>query len=457
MPVSMEQLSESAWYILIGAGLAAPLLYGNLLLAPTLGLIDWPKARGVSREQIPLLGCSLVGLTLALIAFFTYTRQTSSWFLVTSSAIALMGFLDDRRSLPAFDKLFCQLVCALVMVEFDPDIRHSISSLYGHWGKAWAVFFILGLVNAVNFIDGINGLLGIVLLVGSGGFLFIAHGAKMTHSYVLLSAMMCGMMLAFLYLNVFRRSGFMGNVGSYFFSYVLAILHLSVPLHASGVISRLSLTGLCFLIPVADSLMVILSRLVTLRSPFQPDRGHLHHRLLQTSVPLEYVLLNFALIEISAMLVGFFLSVSPDLKRSVMPWFVGLSHISISAVLIYLIERASRRRLQFYFEWLDIGESIFFLKYRFKNPDGSPLSILQLQRVEARVSAEIRVTDLCFLQSPDTLFVVLRTLAEPLIGISARLDAVFGTEKIEATLLVDHGEIRKVVKEGRSLPRRVRS
>ena len=70
--------------------------------------------------------------------------------------------------------------------------------------------------------------------------------------------------MPFLIFNVFYRKGFLGNVGSYFFSYVLAVIHLSLPINAAGPVSRLSLSGLCFLIPVADAIMVLLARALTL-------------------------------------------------------------------------------------------------------------------------------------------------------------------------------------------------
>ena len=81
------------------------------------------------------------------------------------------------------------------------------------------------------------------------------------------------------------------------------------------------------------------------------------------------------------------------------------------------------------------------------NSDGTPLSSTALRRLEARVSAEIRVSDLCFSQGPNRLFVSLATVAEPLRGISTRLENVFEAEKVQATLTIEHGEIVKVTSQ----------
>lgn len=430
-------------YVLVGVGIAAPFLYLNIFFSPRMGWIDWPKFRGVNEDQIPIIGHSLVAFTLLLLLGLSAYSVVSPWFVLTAAAIAVMGFMDDKRPIEPVDKLLCQLGCAFLVVYLDPLLGEAIQDKYGNWGAIWAVFFIMGLVNSVNFIDGIDGLAGVVIGLGAMGFIGLAQAGQFSTPYGIVAALIAGMVVPFLYLNVIKRFGFLGNIGSYFFSYVLAVMHLSLPFDSPGPFSRLALSGLCFLIPIADSVTVIYTRLVSVRSPFQPDKGHLHHQLLQTSIQLRYILLNFSFIEITSVLTAVVFARNAALYTSSLPFYLGAALVSIAAVLIFLIERSSRRRVQTYLERLNSGEPIFFMRFRVRKNATTPLSSLQLKRLESRISSEIRVTDFCYSEPPDTLFVTLKSAREPILGISSRMDRVFQLEGIESVEVVDRGEIQK--------------
>lgn len=420
--------------------LAIPLLHLNARLAPQLQLMDWPKARGVAREQIPILGYSLVLLALGTLMVLTHLEYFSPWILLTSTVIAVMGHLDDRRPLSALDKLFWQALSAACVVAFDPRIHEAIFVSYGLLGSCLAVFFVVGLMNAINFIDGIDGLAGLVMLVGALGILLFSGTTENFYGHFLYAAVIVGFLLPFLYFNVLRRRGFLGNVGSYFFGYLLAILHLSLPLGGEHVFSRLALSGLCFLVPLADATMVILSRSLTLRSPFHPDKGHLHHRLIQSAIPLRYVLLNFGLMGAAGLTMAGVLNwknASGDLAL----WML-IALMVVATSLILMVEKASKWRMKAYLSLLEKGEPVFFLKYRLKQSNNLPLSFFALMRIEARISAEIRVVDLCFAEAPDSLIVVLRKLGEPIQRVASRFDTHFQKEGLEA-LLVEEGEFIK--------------
>src|SRR5262245_16629979 len=116
MPILIGYLKDPLALIAGGAALAVPLILLNVRVAPRLGLIDWPKTRGVTETQIPIVGHSLVLLTVAVLAYFVQDHLISPWFLVTSLILATMGHLDDRRPLPPLDKFLFQLACAAVAV-----------------------------------------------------------------------------------------------------------------------------------------------------------------------------------------------------------------------------------------------------------------------------------------------------------------------------------------------------
>ncbi|MFM8269241.1 MAG: hypothetical protein ACKN9V_03550, partial [Pseudomonadota bacterium] len=121
-----------------------------------------------------------------------------------------------------------------------------------------------------------------------------------------------------------------------------------------------------------------------------------------------------------------------------------ITHVLTVAMLIVLVEKTSKHRLQGYFAHLDQGKAVYYLKYKLSLPDGKPLPLHVLKRLEARINTEIRITDLCFIQGPDTLFVMLRNLTEPFKGFSVRLDRIFEQERVHQALSIEQGEIVKI-------------
>ena len=435
---------QCAFISAVGFSLALPLLLLNVKIAPRLGLVDWPKARGLAEDHVPIIGHTLVLVSLVYFGCLAYLGKTSGFVVVSTFIIAFMGYLDDLSSRPALDKMLVQLFCVVCVVLFDPALQASISKTYGPWGTFWAIFFILGLMNAVNFIDGIDGLAGSVLFFGGAGLVLFSQSQSELRTFGFYGAMLMGMLVPFLYLNVVHRKGFLGNVGSYTLSYILAISHLSIPIESGNVISRLALPGLCFLVPIADAALVLVYRLGARRSPFQADKGHLHHRLMQSSIPLRYILLILGSIEFLGVATGYLLYQSAGAQN---PWLAAticFSHTVTVAMLVVLIEKTSKQRVQNFFSHLDRGESLYFIKYKISCRSGEKVEPHVLRRVEARINAEIRVTDLCFVQEPDVLFVALRTLTEPFKKLSARLERVFEQERVHAVSHLEAGEFIKV-------------
>lgn len=441
---SFNHWLEIIGFAILGATVTVPLIRLNIRVAPKLGWVDWPKARGLAENQIPIVGQSLVLISALAFLVLGIVFGISPWFITTSLILAVMGHLDDRKPLPAADKFFVQILCASCVVLLDGEIQKAIVDRYGALGIVGAIVFIIGLVNAVNFIDGIDGLAGLVIGAGAIGFLFLDFNAGQHTGYAIFASILVGAVAVFLHFNVLKRQCFIGNIGSYFLSYCLAVMHLSVPLESPGVLSRLSISGLCFIVPIADSLMVFLLRISMLRSPFQADKGHLHHRLIQAGLPLRTILFNFAVIEFFGLVLALALSGLGTLHPSSVPVLVGVALVSICTMLVLMLDRTSKRRVETYFRRLDEGEPVYFLKYQVRERNGKPLSGIRLRRLESRISAEIRVNDLCYCERPNQVFVTLQTLPEPLKSISARIENVLRKEKVEATLVVDQGEFVKV-------------
>jgi len=421
-------LTDFLIYATAGAAVSLPLLLANTWLAPRLGLMDWPKARGLTEQQVPIIGYALVLVAVGFMAALTTQYPLSPWIFTTTALMGLMGHIDDRKPLPPLDKFFFQIICALAVVFLDPGVYAAITEPFGLWGALWGVFFLLGLVNCVNFIDGIDGLAGIVLIVGAVGYIGLSGGLQ--QPFASMSASLAGALCVFLYFNIVRRRGFLGNIGSYALSFLLGTMHLSVPLETSGVVSKLSLSGLCFAIPIADGLTVILSRVLTSRSPFHPDRGHLHHRLLQTNVKLRWVLSCFGALAVASMGLGLVISRLAQARSSELPALVCAAHVGLVASLVVFLDRASRRRVLSYFERIDAGLSVHYVRYVLSAANGSPLTLAKRNRIEALASAEIRVSDFCYVDEAGRFCITLRTLSEPLENITARMEALLREDGI---------------------------
>lgn len=430
-------------YFCMGFGAVIPLLYFNVRYSRTLGLIDWPKARGMAEDYVPIVGPSLILIALVTLSVLMAYFNISPWVVTSAAIIAIMGFFDDRRPLPVLDKLFFQTVCAFAVVYLDPQISASLSAQYGSIGLVLGAVFVIAIMNAVNFVDGIDGLAGTVLFTSFAVIPFVGAGFSSAYPYGVLACVIMGALVPFLYLNVKLRKGFLGNIGSYFFAFIAAVAHLSVPYEAGGPISRLSLSALCFLVPLADAVTVVTVRVLSGRSPFKPDKGHLHHRMVQTNIPLRYILSVLAMIQLLGASSSLFLAQSSVINQAHLPTMVFGCYALITSTLILLLEKASRIRVQAYFQRLDSGDPIYYLKYRVDRTDKVPVKMSELQRLEAKFAAEIRVTDICVAQEGNCLFIVLRTMAEPLKGISARLEAVIHSERAYEFHLVERGDFTK--------------
>ncbi len=262
--------------------------------AVRIGAMDTPNARKVHTRIMPRLGG--LGIFLAFIitvaallpfvsAWFT-TRDMSfvSAFLVGGSIIVLIGALDDRFELSAKVKLLGQIVAASVVV-FGFNIRvdfvnipfqDAYSSLETWVSIPLTILWIVGVTNAINLIDGLDGL--------AAGVSGIAIGTIAMMSFLMgntMIALMClvllGSIIGFLFFNFHPAKIFMGDTGSLFLGFSLAMLSMLgfKQIAVVSFITPLIIIG----VPLSDTLFAIIRRAVQRKPIFSPDKGHLHHCL----------------------------------------------------------------------------------------------------------------------------------------------------------------------------------
>ncbi|HNP47496.1 MAG TPA: MraY family glycosyltransferase [Bacteroidia bacterium] len=260
-------------------------------------LYDEPNERKIHPDKIPLLG----GLAIFAATIFSFTFWAAGYFeqqhlFIVASLIILffLGLRDDIMPLQPVAKIFGQAVAAMLVVLFCNIRLQGMHGLFGlHALPVWvlailSVLVILFIINAYNLIDGVDGLAGGLGFIASAAFgvLFLLYQDKLM---AVLSFSLSGALLGFLMFNFHPARIFMGDTGSMTIGFILAVLSLRfVELSKAVFIPDLFdsrsapvMVLAMLIIPVVDTLRVFTLRILKRRSPFSPDRNHLHHKMLE--------------------------------------------------------------------------------------------------------------------------------------------------------------------------------
>jgi UDP-GlcNAc:undecaprenyl-phosphate/decaprenyl-phosphate GlcNAc-1-phosphate transferase len=293
-------------YLLLGLSSAAL----ALLLTPVigrastrLGLVDAPGGRKVHMHSVPRLGGVAVVLAAALALTLVGVLRpgmidTPNWlamrpFIVAGAVIFLAGLVDDVRGLSAGAKLVCEFAAAGVILWSGLLIERM--TLLGYtWPLGWLAYpitaaWLVGLTNAFNLIDGIDGLAaGIAVLAGGAcGAILIVRGHS---AEAMLLAVLVGAAVGFLVFNFAPASIFLGDSGSLVIGFMLAATAIAGWQKGATALAT-AVPLLIFALPITDSALALVRRSVTrpsdgrsirstLRQIAQPDREHIHHRML---------------------------------------------------------------------------------------------------------------------------------------------------------------------------------
>jgi len=214
---------------------------------------------------------------------------TEKYLLGGVSLIFLLGVRDDFSSLLAQHKLVVQVFAAFLVVFLGGVKIEGFNGLFGvnhfPWlfDEVFTMFVIVVMTNAFNLIDGIDGLAGSIALIIST---FLGWAAFVSGLYVnaTLAFAISGATLGFLLYNWYPSKVFMGDTGSMVFGFMLTVLmvkFLTTPIPPSTILSPVATSLALFVLPVYDTLRVMLIRIFTGRPPLSPDRNHIHHVLLK--------------------------------------------------------------------------------------------------------------------------------------------------------------------------------
>ena len=256
-----------------------------------IGAIDIPKAnRRMHKKPTPRIGglAIIFGFTVATLCFAQPSRQLYGT-LAGAAIIAVMGVIDDCKNLPAKLKFVIQIIAALVVV-FAGDIKIDVFTnpnflsdnpywVLPEWlSVTLTVIWIVFITNAVNFIDGLDGLAAGVSAIMSISLVFISIRVG-EYSIAILGIALMGSCFGFLPFNFNPAKIFMGDTGSTFLGFMLATLSIQGVFKSYAVIS-FAVPLLILGLPLFDALFAMIRRILRGQSPMTADRGHLHHRLV---------------------------------------------------------------------------------------------------------------------------------------------------------------------------------
>lgn len=319
-------------------------------------LFDVPDNRKIRQKPIASLGGvgMFTGFFIADLLFIATNRHPEfQYFLAAATVIFFLGLKDDILIITPMKKFIGQ-VCAAAIVIHLGDLR--IESMHGVFGfghlpeavgLALTYLTIILVINAYNLIDGIDGLAGCLGLLSMAifGIYFFTAGQE---PYAMLAFSMGGSLLAFLIFNHYPAKIFMGDSGSLMlglFNAILAIKFLSVadtPGAAYKIESVVPVVIAVLSVPLIDTIRVFGIRIFHGRSPFSPDRNHIHHLLLKKGLSHKHVTLCCVLINLVLVSFTYF---GRMLGSSIMLCTLGMLVLSLLAILIYYPKPFVRQRL----------------------------------------------------------------------------------------------------------------
>lgn len=282
-------------------------------------LYDLPNDRKVHKNAIPRLGGisflpSMMTAFTVMLLYFTWMRDKeiafntwSATYVMGVAIIYLTGIVDDLVGLKAKSKFLVQVITACLL----PMAGLYINNLYGlfgiheipnYVGIPLTVFFIVFIDNAINLIDGIDGLAsGIALLALSGFLVYFIHYEVFIHTYCMLAAGLIGALIAFSFFNLFGSTErntkiFMGDSGSLSLGFTLGFLAIKCasentviwPSRPEALLVPMTL----LFVPSADVVRVTLFRLYHRYPLFKADKNHIHHKLMRAGLTQHQALLT---------------------------------------------------------------------------------------------------------------------------------------------------------------------
>jgi UDP-GlcNAc:undecaprenyl-phosphate GlcNAc-1-phosphate transferase len=253
-------------------------------VAGRLQVLDQPGSRKVHSSPVPRIGgVAMVAGALVPLAFLLREDPQLPAYLVSALVLLAMGVWDDRSELSHGQKFAAQFVAAAIAMSWGGVMIQSVTpgdrlDLPLMIAVPLTLTFLVGVTNAINLADGLDGLAGGTTLM-SGCAMAVMALAIDDRFVAAIAVIVAGSILGFLRFNTYPARIFMGDGGSQFLGFTVAVMAVHLTQSGSSPYSA-ALPVLLLGLPILDTLFVMVHRVRRGRSPFAADRNHLHHRLL---------------------------------------------------------------------------------------------------------------------------------------------------------------------------------
>jgi len=315
-----------------------------IFVAQARHLFDIPNLRTVHQRLVPRLGgLAIFAGFVSSLTIFGDLDSGIKQMLAGAILVFFIGLKDDIIPVSAFKKFFVQ-VLATGIVMYIGEVK--IASLYGildvytlSASISYPLTFlvIIGITNAVNLMDGVDGLAGVVILFICFflGFCFFFWGDSNFQPYSTVCFALMGAIAGFLRFNLHKAVIFMGDTGSLVSGFIIAILAIKfVEMNPFPYTPVLVLAVL--LVPIIDTIRVFLLRILMGLSPFSPDRNHLHHRLVDLGINQIFTVVILFFINLAAICLVLFFK---DESNNFITILLGIYSITFITIIELLYRR----------------------------------------------------------------------------------------------------------------------
>ncbi|MEK9163095.1 MAG: hypothetical protein AAB261_07305, partial [Chloroflexota bacterium] len=328
-------------YILIAvaAGLLAFIATpATLIFARRNGFVAEPSSRKTHHIPIPLLGGVAIwaAFVISLIFFAEGAEfRELAAIIIGGTLVSVVGLVDDHRGMRPRTKLFWQVIAALILVVGNVRVRFL--------GLPWldiplTIFWVVGICNAINFMDNMDGLAAGVAAIAAGTFLAIAaiNGQVLVSS---LAAALLGACLGFLVYNFHPALTFMGDAGSLLLGFMLAVLGIKLNFPHTSQESVWMVPLVVLGLPIFDTTLVTLSRLRRRVSVAQGGADHTSHRMARLGLSHRRVVVSLYFVGIALGVIAVIMSVSPPVYANTTLGVMAL----VAVFVIIVLEEAYRQ------------------------------------------------------------------------------------------------------------------
>lgn len=269
-------------------------------IAYHVGALDIPNERKVHKKPMPRLGGLGIyaGFLLGYMIFGEHTPTMNS-ILIGSFVLLITGIIDDIKPLKAKHKLIGQVIASLIVTIYGNMLLQDVTlfGMYINFGilaYPITILFLLGCINCMNLIDGLDGLAGGISSIFFLSIGLIAYMQGRVGLSVVLTFIMLGSTLGYLIHNFYPAKIFMGDSGSMFLGFMMAVITL---LGFKTIITSSIIIPLCIMIvPILDTLFAIIRRKLKGESIDTPDISHIHHQFLRRNFSVRKTVLTIYLI-----------------------------------------------------------------------------------------------------------------------------------------------------------------